>query len=264
MKKYGILGVGKMGSAIIQGMIDSSSYHKEDILLCVRNNKQKESLEKEGWCVTTSYSSFFEETEILILCMKPQTFDEMMNSASSYTYTNRCVVSIAAGITLSYLEKYFKGASIIRVMPSTPSIIKQGVTTIAFKEENRYVHEIKDVFSTLGKTYLVKEDELDNMIPLNGSMPAYLFYFAKAFIECAVSKYHIPYEKAKEICGESIISSCSLMMNSSSSLDTLISNVCSKGGTTIEGLNQLIDNKVDEALKKCYKACVERGKELQK
>ena len=54
------------------------------------------------------------------------------------------------------------------------------------------------------------------------------------------------------------------MMNSPSSLDTLINNVCSKGGTTIAGLNHLINNNVDESIKKCYKACVERGKELAK
>lgn len=263
MKKFGILGVGKMGGSILQGMNDSS-YSKDDILLCVRNKEQKENLEKEGYTVTSDISFFFQEVEIIVLCIKPQGFDEVMKVASSYSYDSKCVVSIAAGITLSYLEKYFKGASLIRAMPSTPCLIKQGVTTIAFKEDNKYVKEVKNLFSTIGKTYLVSEKELDDMIPLNGSLPAYLFFFAKSLIECAVNEYHIPYEEAKEICGESIISSCKLMMDSSSSLDTLINNVCSKGGTTIAGLNHLINNNVDESIKKCYKACVERGKELAK
>ncbi|MGN1294817.1 MAG: pyrroline-5-carboxylate reductase [Bacilli bacterium] len=264
MKKYGILGVGKMGSAILQGMMDSSNYSKNDILLCVRNSQQKEELESENYHVTSDISSFFNEVEIIILCIKPQGFDDVMKIASLYSYSNRCVVSIAAGITLSYLEKYFKDASLIRAMPSTPSLIKQGVTTIAYKKESKYIQEVESLFAMIGKTYRVSEEELDNMIPLNGSMPAYLFYFAKSFIECAVNEYHIPYEKAKEICGEAIISSCKLMLNSSSSLDTLISNVCSKGGTTIAGLDHLIKDKVDESLSKCYIACVKRGKELAK
>ena len=102
------------------------------------SKEKKANLEKEGYPVTSDISFFFQAVEIIILCIKPQGFDEVMKVASSYSYDSKCVVSIAAGITLSYLEKYFKGASLIRAMPSTPCLIKQGVTTIAFKEDNKF------------------------------------------------------------------------------------------------------------------------------
>ena len=104
---------------------------------------------------------------------------------------------------------------------------------------------------------------MDATLPLNGSMPAYLYLFAKSFIDIAV-KNGVDYETAKKLTAESIISSSKMILSSPDSIDTLINNVCSKGGTTIAGLYELYDNNFKEAVEKCYDACYRRSIELAK
>ena len=110
---------------------------------------------------------------------------------------------------------------------------------------------------------MITEDLMDASLPLNGSMPAYLYFFAKCFIEMG-AKNGIDYETAKNLTAESIIASARMIVESPDSIDTLINNVCSKGGTTIAGLYELYDNNFEEAIKKCYDACVNRSIELSK
>jgi pyrroline-5-carboxylate reductase len=94
-------------------------------------------------------------------------------------------------------------------------------------------------------------------------MPAYLYLFAKAFIEDAIAN-GIDFETAKKLAVESIKSSCDMILESKDSIDTLITNVCSKGGTTIAGLNVLKENGFEDTISKCARACANRSKELSK
>ena len=104
---------------------------------------------------------------------------------------------------------------------------------------------------------------MDASLALNGSMPAYLELFAKAFIDKAVED-GIDYEIAKKLTCESIISSASLILQSDEAIEQLIKNVCSKGGTTLAGLDKLYEYKFEEAIYECSEACKNRSKELSK
>ena len=106
---------------------------------------------------------------------------------------------------------------------------------------------------------------MDATLPLNGSMPAYLYLFAKTFIEAGV-KNGISYDISKELTARSIIASAKMILDSEDSIDTLINNVCSKGGTTIQGLYELYnkDNDFIKAIERCYEECMKRSIELSK
>ena len=104
---------------------------------------------------------------------------------------------------------------------------------------------------------------MDIALPVNGSMPAYLFSFIREFVEKAVQE-GIGRQTATSLCVNSIIGSCKLLQSSDDDLDTLISNVCSKGGTTIAGLDGMYGNGFKESIGACYDACVARSIELAK
>ena len=262
--KLGILGVGKMGSAILKGITNAEIVEKNEIYLHLYDDSAVRLYGEElKYNYTRDVRTLFSSCEAVILAIKPQTFGEIVAISDGIDFAGKCVISIAAGITIDYLKKHFKNAEIIRCMPNTPALINMGVTSIASEANKEYTDFAKKIFSSVGKVYETEEGIMDYTVPLNGSMPAYLYYFAKAFIDGAAES-GVPYETAESLVTESIISSANMIIKSDDDIDTLIKNVCSKGGTTIAGLEKLEEGKVDESIKKCFKACAERSKELAK
>ena len=264
MYKIAILGVGKMGGAILDGIVKSGLYNKKEILLYVHSEEKKDKYLNLDYDVTMDVNDLFKSAETIILAIKPQMFSSVLEDAKKYNFKDRAIISIAAGLTINYIEGFFKNAFIVRAMPNTPAQIGKGVTTLCSKDSNNpYFKVALNIFNSIGKAYKIEENQMDDSLALNGSMPAYLFYFAKGFIDQAVED-GIDFEVAKELCLEAIKGSADLVLNSKETIDTLIDNVCSKGGTTIAGLNMLKDNGFIDSIKKCSKACGNRSKELSK
>ena len=263
--KFGILGVGKMGSSILRGIIASGVFKKEDILLNLYTDEEVKTYGDEGFTyVKNDPKRVFELCDLTLLSVKPQVFPEVAKIADELDFNGKGIMSIMAGITISSIEVHFKNAKIIRVMPNTPALIKKAVATVCSKDINSiYYNQVFDILSSIGVAYPIDESKMDESLALNGSMPAYLELFAKAFIDQAV-KDGIDYETAKKLTCQSIISSASLILKSDESIDQLITNVCSKGGTTIAGLEKLYEYKFEEAIYECSKACANRSRELSK
>lgn len=264
MYQIAILGVGKMGGAILEGVLRCGVYQKEDILLYIHSQDKLNKYLNDGYNVTNDVDTVFENAKIILLAIKPQMFPEALASAKNYDFSGRCIISIAAGLTISYIQTYFSGAFIVRAMPNTPAQIGQGVTTLCANDEsNMYFTSALRVFRSIGVAYPIKESQMDDSLALNGSMPAYLYYFALCFIDQAV-KDGIDFETAKKLTAESIKSSANMILKSDDPIEVLIDNVCSKGGTTIAGLEELKNNGFKETIEKCIKACSNRSRELSK
>ena len=261
MYKLGILGVGKMGSAILDGIVNSNLYDPCEILLSFRTIESSDIYKNKGFNVTINPMDLFNNANIILLAIKPQMFESVLIDSEKLDYTNKCVISIAAGIDINYLENKFPNATVVRAMPNTPSLINYGVTTVCKNKDNDLFIESIKILESIGKVYEINECEMNRTVPLNGSMPAYLFSFAKEFIKNAVD-CGIDENLAKKLCVDSIIASAKLIEASNDSLDTLVSNVCSRGGVTIAGLNKLYDNGFDLSIEECYSACIRLADEL--
>ena len=256
--KYSIVGVGKMGSALLNGILKDKSDDKSEILLTVHGDKQKKEYTDLGFNATTDLKEGLSDASFIILSLKPQVV-KSLEIFDEIDFTGKCVISVAAGLTVDYLSGRFKNAEIVMCMPNTPALIGEGVTTICAKNKASKNYEIaKKILSSVGKVYEIDERLMDATVPLNGSMPAYALYFANGFIDYAV-KSGVDEKTAKLLVLESIISSAKLALSS-----VLINNVCSKGGTTIAGLDRLISGKVAESIYDCASACAERSEELSK
>lgn len=263
MKKLGILGVGKMGGSILEGIKNSMLLESRDILFYTPNEAHQKKYISKGYTLAENEKDLFENSENILLAIKPQMFSSVLEVAKSIDFNYRAVISIAAGKSINGIQSYFKNATIIRAMPNTPAFIQCATTTICSNRKNEAYDFAKGIFSSIGKVVEVEEVQIDAALPLNGSMPAYLYLFAKAFIENGV-KYGLSYAAAKDLCCNAIIGSAQMILSSSDSIDTLIQNVCSKGGTTLAGLDQLYDNRFEDSISKCFTACFNRAKELNK
>lgn len=263
MFKLAIVGLGKMGKSILEGILSANLYKKNEIILGLHDEQKAKVCQDAGFNATSDINFIYENAEIILIAIKPQGFKESFKDAKNFDFNGKCVISIMAGIKIATIEEYFKNASIFRAMPNTPALIRSGVSTICYNFANIYENIVKEIFDSIGNGYFITEDLMDASLPLNGSMPAYLYLFAKDFIENGINNGIDP-ETAKKLTVQSIIASAKMILESEDDIDTLINNVCSKGGTTIAGLNELYDNGFEDAIKKCYEACMNRSIELAK
>lgn len=258
--QLGILGLGKMGSSILSGIIKSKIYQKEEVLLFDVNDELKKKYSNLGYKFSDSEQALIDNVEMLILAIKPQMFKVLNNLKIN---NDLVVISIAAGKTIKDLEEIFGKQQFIRVMPNTPSLISYGATAIT--KSNNVLEETfnkaKNIFESIGVVEEIDESLMNEIIPVNGSMPAFLYYFVEAYIDDATS-CGIPYESAKRLACEAVIGSAKMILETGKPIKELINDVCSPGGATLEGLRVLKENNFQEIIKESNKACIKRAYEL--
>lgn len=262
MYKIGLLGYGKMGSSIINGIVDANLYNKSEILIY---NLDQDIVKKEGFNPAKNEIEVYENSEILILAIKPQTFPEIMEKLKNTNKKPQIVVSIAAGITLNYLKENLGENSYIRIMPNLGASIRMAVSTMALGigVDEVSASKVKAIFDSIGTCTIVPEEQINVLLPVNGSYPAYFWYFVRSFIRSAVAKGACEDDVRKMIADASI--GCAQMLKSSSKdLDTLINDVCSYKGTTIEGVYVFDEYNLDKIVDECSNKCMNRAKELEK
>lgn len=261
MYKLGILGIGNMGGSILEGILKASIYQKEEILLYDVNSDIVSKYTNMGMFFAKDEKDLVENVRMLLLAIKPQMLDEL----KKYEFNTEgiVVISIVAGKTKEKLEEIFGKQKYVRVMPNTPSLIKYGATAIA-KEETLTKEEFEvvvNIFKAIGHVEVISDNLMNEVIPLNGSMPAFLYYFAKCFIDKGV-KDGLDYNTAKNLACEAIIGSAKMILESDKDIDTLIKNVCSPKGATLEGLKVFEENKTKEIIESVADATVKRAYEL--
>ncbi len=259
--KLGILGIGNMGGSILNGIINASIYNKEEILIYDVDKTKYDKF--KGINTSSSEKDLIENVEMLIVAIKPQ----MMYLLKDISFDNKdlLVVSIVAGKTVKDLKEIFGDVRIIRVMPNTPSLINEGATAISRCSDvgDEEFTEVKKIFSSIGVVEEVPDNLMNEIIPVNGSMPAFLYYFAKCFIDKAV-KDGIDYEIAKTLCVQGIIGSAKMISNTNKSIDELIKDVCSPKGATLEGLKIFDKYNTKGIIEEVSDATIDRAYELSK
>lgn len=263
MYKIGLIGAGKMGMSIINGIIDSKLFSRDEIIISANSDNTKIKLENEGFNTIQNNKYVYENSNCVILAIKPQNFNKVLEELKDVKKEENIVISVAAGIKVCYIKNYLNG-DIIRVMPNTPAVIKYGTTAIATDNvSDKSLDLAKKIFESVGSTSFIKEDEMDKIIPLNGSMPAFVFYFMKSFIEAGVNQ-GLDYNLCKELVLNTFLGSAKLALKSDKSIEQLLIDVCSPGGTTIEGIKALDEGCVDKDIEKCFIDCMNRSIELGK
>ncbi|NLZ46721.1 MAG: pyrroline-5-carboxylate reductase, partial [Clostridiales bacterium] len=114
-----------------------------------------------------------------------------------------------------------------------------------------------------GKMAAVSEDKMKEIIAINGSSPAFIYLFAKGFIDYATN-VGIDEDVSKTLFSQSLIGAAKMITDSGYTIDELITMVSSKGGTTIAGLEKLREGKLEDVVSDCCEACTNRAYELSK
>lgn len=264
--KVGFVGAGNMGAAIMKGIAGGNLAEKISIYATDVDSEKLRALKSIGVTPLEDAKSIFLECEYVFLAIKPQMFEEVLGNFGSYVTEKNIIVSIAAGITGDYIKsKTIPQAKVVLVMPNTPFLLGEGATALAKVDpttDNEFSF-VRNIFEAGGRTAVVEENKMKEIIAINGSSPAFIYLFSKGFIDYARS-VGIPEETAKSLFCQSLIGSAKMITDSSYSVDELIKMVSSPGGTTLKGLDELYSGNLIDIVDNCCKACTKRAYELSK
>lgn len=266
MINVGFIGAGNMGYAIMKGIVGSPMGKDISLFAFDKYTPSLERVEKIGVTPCENAADIVIKSKYVFLAVKPQQLDEVLEEISASVNENTVIVSICAGISDDYIaSKTLENAKVVLVMPNTPLLLGEGATALA-KSDSVSAEEfdlVCKIFGSCGVYAVVPKDKMKEIIAINGSSPAFIYLYAKAFIDYAKSE-NISEEVAKALFAKTLIGSAKMITDSGSSIEELITMVSSKGGTTIAGLEQLREGNLEKTVNNACKACTKRAYELSK
>lgn len=256
--KIGFIGCGNMGTAMIQGMIDSGKCAPSEMMISCRTaSVLEEKNRKYGVKTTLDNREVAGFAEILFLAVKPQFYADVIAEIRGDVGELAMVVSIAPGKTLAWLEEQFgRKLKLIRMMPNTPALVKAGMTGIcadaAVSSEELAV--VRELLSGFSETEVVPEHLMDVVTAVSGSSPAYVFLFIEAMADAAVAG-GMPRAQAYKFAANAVLGSAKMVLDTGLHPGVLKDMVCSPAGTTVQAVRVLEEkgmrSSVIEAMMKC-------------
>lgn len=261
--KLGVIGCGKMGSALLEGILNKKIVSPEQILVFDTYTAAVGRLVSEvGVNAATSNDEVVSKCDSVLLCVKPQGFLEMLGSLGNTA--NHLLISIAAGIRISNIEAALENRHrIIRVMPNTPALVGKGASAFALGSmaTANDAKTARELLEAVGYVTEVSEDLLDPVTALSGSGPAYIFAMIEAMIKAAVD-LGLDEKTALDLAVHTVSGAAELILKTGDSPTLLRENVTSPNGTTFAALESLKASQFDATIHKAMQAACERSIEL--
>ncbi|MDR2458250.1 MAG: pyrroline-5-carboxylate reductase [Clostridiales Family XIII bacterium] len=264
--KIGFIGVGNMGKALINGLMPILMGRNEYLIDIIAFDIDSKKIPKKIKYVD-SMEELVLESDIIYLAIKPDVFNNILPKIAKIIdfRSDKIFISIAAGISISYLEKKLgKDKKIVRMMPNLPVTVGEGMIGVSFNEQisNNEKNIILNLVGNSGSVLEVNESLMDIVVGISGSSPAYVFKFIKALINEA-KKYGMDEKLAKNFACQAVMGSA-IYASFEDDLDKLIKNVCSKGGTTEQAVFSLDNDDFENTVQKAVREAVEKSKEITK
>ncbi|CAM3968495.1 pyrroline-5-carboxylate reductase [Nocardiopsis rhodophaea] len=259
-----IIGAGKMGEALLAGLLGTG--HDPADVLVVEPREEHAAQLRQGYGVeTVPAAEAAQRAATLLLAIKPQDMVDLLDDVSPHMGGGqRLVISVAAGITTSLLEKHLSGdVAVVRAMPNTPALVGKGMTAIAAGTHTtpEQLDHAERLLRSVGEVVQVPEKHMDTVTALSGSGPAYFYFIAETMIEAGVAM-GMPRATAERLVGQTIAGASAMLNESGEHPVVLREAVTSPGGTTAAAVRELDRHGVRTAFTDAIEAARDRSRAL--
>lgn len=261
--KIGFIGGGNMASALISGLL-ASGQAADSIFLTDTDCKKCREWSEKGVCIKDSAEQLEAASDLIILAVKPNVVEVVLSQMKGYS--DKIYLSIAAGISLSYLESILgSDKKIVRTMPNTPAQVGCGMTVITPNDNltESEIEQVGNILSGVGDTEIMPEKFMNIATALHGSSPAYVYMMIDAMADAGVAM-GLGKAQALRLAAKAVEGSAKMVLETGIHPQQLKDNVCSPGGTTIAAVNDLEQNGFCSAVQSAVRACVDRATEMSK
>jgi pyrroline-5-carboxylate reductase len=263
MGMVAIFGAGVMGETLLSGLLRAGRPADQLVITERRAERAAELTQKYGVRVLDNAEAAA-LADTLVLVVKPQDMGGLLGEIHDHVAEGNLVVSLAAGITTTYLESRLpQGRPVVRVMPNTPALVDQGMAAISAGAhcDPEHLQEAQALLAATGKVLEVPEKLQDAVTAISGSGPAYIFYVVEAMIEAGVV-LGMPRTTATELVVQTLYGAATMIKETGQHPTVLREQVTSPGGTTAAALRELDDHKVRAAFITAMEAAAKRSAEL--
>lgn len=242
MKKIGFIGAGNMASAMIGGIVNSKLVEPNMVIASAYSQGTLDRIDANFGINTTKDSKEVTRTsDIVIVAVKPDIYDDILEEIKDFIDDNKIIVTIAAGKSIKDIESIIgEDKKIVRTMPNTPALVNEAMSSLSINKNinKEDLEAVTEVFNSFGNTEVVPEYLIEAVIGASGSAPAYVFLFIEAIADAAVIA-GMPRPQAYKFASQAVMGSAKMVLETGKHPGELKDMVCSPGGTTIEAVKVL-------------------------
>lgn len=264
--KYGFIGLGNMSTAIIKGMISSKQFEADSIYGVNRTKAKTDKLVaslKINGCDTIE--QLVKKVDVIILGVKPQMLPDVLPIVREHLRGDHIIISLAAGKTLDYLQENLqKDTTVFRVMPNINAMIGSSTSSYSTSSSTSVEHKqlVEQLFSTVGSIVEMPEHLFSIFTTIGCASPAFTYLYIDSLARAAVRE-GMPKQMALEIAASSVLGSAKMVLQSEEHPWALIDQVCSPGGTTIQGITSLQINHFESTIYDAVSAVTNKDRSLK-
>ena len=263
--RVAFLGGGRMGEALLSGLIRSGGRSPGDLMVTARREERVADLgDRLGVTATLSNPEAVRWARTLVLTVKPQDMEALLEQIAEALTAEHLVISFAAGIRTSFIERFApKGTPVVRVMSNVPVLVDEAMSVISAgaNAEDKHLAVAEELLNSVGKVIRLPEKHQDAITATSGSGPAYFFLLAEAMIEACIL-LGLPRNVGTELIIQTMLGSAKMLRDTGMHPVELREMVTSPGGTTIVAIRQLEQAGVRAAFLNAIDAACKRSAEL--
>lgn len=264
-KELALIGCGAMGTAIVSGILGAGLLPPEAVTVSTHSPVSAARLADELGCAATADNTEAARgAKIVFLAVKPPLIPEVAAEIAPVLAPDAVVVSVAAGVTLERLEELLGSeCKIARVMPNLPAMVGAGMSALSPNRQmdTEEVDRVKRLLEGFGKAEVVPEDQMDAVVAVSGSGPAYVCLFIEALADAGVAE-GMPRAAAYAFAEQTVLGTAAYLMETGVHPAVLKDRVCSPSGTTIAAVAALEERGLRSAVIEAARACARRNREL--
>ncbi len=258
-----ILGAGKMGEALLSGLL-RAGVAPSGVIAAVRREERARALADSYGIEAMSAEAATGRADTLVITVKPQDMPALLDEIASTVKADQLVISVAAGITTRFIESRLPvDAPVVRVMSNTPVLVDEAMSVVSagrFAGE-QHLRRTEELLKPVGKVLRRPESQQDAATALSGSGPAYVYFLVEAMVDAGIL-LGMPRSTALEMVKQAVYGAATMLRESGEHPVILREAVTSPGGTTINAIRELERHGVRAAFLAAIEAARDRGREL--
>lgn len=266
--KIGLIGYGRMGSSLIDGIVRFGSIAPDFVLVYDTDAKRSALAKEKGLKIANSISEIV-SCDVIILAVKPKDMPLLLKNLAWATRNlpvqKPLFISIAAGIQLSTLQSALgEDSRIVRAMPNLAASVNESSSVYVpnCKVTSKDLEVVKSILESVGLAFMLQDESLlDVVTGIVGSGPAYFFLLMKVMEEIGV-KYGLDRDLVRRMVAQTCKGSGKMALLSKEPLEQLISAVASPGGTTEEAIRIMNSKGFAEIVNQAISAAIEKSKKM--
>jgi pyrroline-5-carboxylate reductase len=258
-----ILGAGKMGEALLSGVL-RAGLRPSDLLVTTRREERGVLLRERYGVANVTNAEAAATADTLVVAVKPQDMASLLGELRDHVRPGRLVISMAAGIPTGFIEERLPdGVPVVRVMSNTPVHVDEAMSVISAGTHatEEHLKLAEELLSPVGKVTRIPESLQDAATALSGSGPAYFYYLVEAMVDAGIL-LGMPRAAALEMVIQSAVGAAVMLRDSGDHPVMLREAVTSPAGTTISAIRELERHGVRAAVIEAIEAARDRGREL--